>query len=87
MTLKAEGRRFVQELRRSRRARLEAHQTIARVDGDWWGGMVDGPLLGHAVTGRTRGDVEQQIDRHYNAAVAVRVLRRSPAVTRDRNST
>ena len=76
MTLEAEGRRFVQELRRSRRARQEAHQTIASMPGGWWGGIVGGPLLGQVVTGRTRCDVEQQIDHHYNAAVAARVLRR-----------
>ena len=35
MTLKTEGRRFVQELRRNRRARLLAHQTIASMDGGW----------------------------------------------------
>ena len=40
MTLKAEGRRFVQELLRNRRARLLAHQTIASMDGGWWGGIL-----------------------------------------------
>ena len=76
MTLRAEGRRFVQEIRRNRRARQEAHQTIAHMAGGWWGGMVGGPLLGEAVTGRTRRAVEQQIDRHYDAAIAARVVRR-----------
>ena len=76
MTLEAEGRRFVQELRRSRRARQEAHQTIAIMPGGWWGGMVGGPLLGQAVTAWARCDVEQQIDRYYDSAVAARVLRR-----------
>ena len=33
MSLRAEGRRFVQELRRNRRARLLAHQTIASMVG------------------------------------------------------
>ena len=40
MSLRAEGRRFAQELRRNRRARLLAHQTIARMDGGWWGGIL-----------------------------------------------
>ena len=38
--LEAEGRRFAQELRRNRRARLLAHQTIASMDGGWWGGII-----------------------------------------------
>ena len=83
MTLKAEGRRFLRELRRNRSARQEAHQTIARMPGGWWGGVVGGQLLGQAVTARTRRDVEQQIDRYHDAAIAARVLRRSPAVARD----
>ena len=74
--MRAEGRRFLRELRRNRRARLLAHQTIASMDG-WWGGMVGGPLIGQAVTGRTRRDVEQQIDRYHDAAITARVLRRS----------
>ena len=82
MNLRAEGRRFMKELRRNHRARQEAHQTIAGIDG-WWAGLVGGPLLGQAVTGRTRRDVEREIDRYYDAAIAARVLRRSPAVTRD----
>ena len=86
MSLRAEGRRFIQELSRNRRARQEAHQTIVSMEG-WWAGMVGGPLLGQAVTGRTRRDVEQQIDRHYDAAIAARVLPRSPAVTRDHGAT
>ena len=40
MSLRAEGRRFAQELRRNRRARLLAHQTIASMDGGWWGGIL-----------------------------------------------
>ena len=40
MSLRAEGRRFAQELRRTRRARLLAHQTIASMDGGWWGGIL-----------------------------------------------
>ena len=72
MTLEADGRRFVQELRRSRRARQEAHQTIAIMPGGWWGGTVGG----QAVTAWARCDVEQQIDHHCNAAAAARVLRR-----------
>ena len=76
MSVRADGRRFLRELRRSRRARLLAHQTIAHMGVGWsrWGGMVGG----HAVTGRTRRDVEQQINRYYNSAIAARVLRRSP---------
>ena len=84
MSRRTEGRRFMQELSRNRRARQEAHQTIAPMAGGWWGGLVGGSLLGQAVTGRTRRDVERQIDRYYNSAIAARVLRRSPAVTRDR---
>ena len=75
MTLEAEGRRFVQELRRSRRARQEAHQTIAIMPGGLWGGRVGGPLLGHDVTAWARCDVEQQIDRYYDAAITAHVLR------------
>ena len=75
MSLRAEGRRFMQELSRNRRARQAAHQTIISMDG-WWAGMVGGPLLGQAVTGRTRRDVEQQIDHHYNSVIAALVLRR-----------
>ena len=78
MSLRAEGRRFMQELRRNRRARQEAHQTISSIEG-WWAGVVGGPLLGQAVTGRTRLAVEQQIDHHYNSAIAARVLSRSPS--------
>ena len=40
MSLRAEGRRFAQELRRTRRARLLAHQTIASMDGGWGGGIL-----------------------------------------------
>ena len=87
MSHRAEGRRFLRELHRSRCARQESHQTIARMAGGWWGGMLCGALLGQAVTGRTRLDVEQQIDRHHNAAIAARVLRRSPPVTRDHRTT
>ena len=35
-----EGRRFIRELRRNRRARLLAHQTIASLDGGWGGGIL-----------------------------------------------
>ena len=84
MTIKAAGRRFVRELRRNHRSRQEAHQTIAIMDGGWWGGMVGDPLTCQAVTGPTRRSVEQQIDRFYDAAIFARVLRRAPAVRRDR---
>ena len=82
MSQRAEGRRFMRELRRNRRAREEAHQTIFSME-VWWAGVVGGQLLGQAVTGRSRRDVEEQIDRYYNSAIAARVLRRSPTVARD----
>ena len=74
MTLRAEGRRFVQEIRRNRRARQEAHQTIAEMPGGGWAGIVGPPLLGELVRGISRRAVEQKIDRHYNEAIAARVL-------------
>ena len=86
MTLQTEGRRFLRELRRNRRARLLAHQTIVHVNWGWWGwwGWIDDcPGMDKAVTGRTRRDVEQQIDRYHAAAITARVLRRYPAVTPD----
>ena len=82
MSQRTDGRRFMRELRRNRRARQEAHQTIGSMEG-WWAAVVGGPLLGQVVTGPTRRAVEQKIDRYYDAAIAARVLSRSPVVTRD----
>ena len=54
MTLKTEGRRFVQELRRNRRARLLAHQTIASMDGGWWGGILQNRMRPVVLTAAAR---------------------------------
>ena len=54
MTLKTEGRRFVQELRRTRRARLLAHQTIASMDGGWWGGILQNRMRPVVLTAAAR---------------------------------
>ena len=54
MTLEAEGRRFVQELRRNRRARLLAHQTIASMDGGWWGGILHNRMRPVVLTAAAR---------------------------------
>ena len=55
MSLRAEGRRFAQELRRTRRARLLAHQTIARMDGGWGGGILQNRVPTRFVQKYTQG--------------------------------
>ena len=54
MSLRAEGRRFVQELRRNRRARLLAHQTIASMDGGWGGGILQNRMRPVVLTAAAR---------------------------------
>ena len=55
MSLRAEGRRFAQELRRTRRARLLAHQTIASMDGGWGGGILQNRVPTRFVQKYTQG--------------------------------
>ena len=68
------GRRFKRLLRYNSKARQDAQATIAKMPGGWYGGMVGGAVKGEIVTGKTKDLVEQQIDRHYDAAIARRVL-------------
>ena len=64
MTLKTEGRRFVQEIRRTRRARLLAHQTIASMDG----GMVGRDSPTQNAPGRSHSSRQTRLPLHASTA-------------------
>lgn len=67
--LRRRGARFVAQLRRDSAARSDAKATVSQLPDGTWGAVVGGRQRGHVVTGRTRRDVIDQIDDHYNRAM------------------